>query len=78
MEQLIDLDENSCLRDVSNKDYYLRKKRERDYKQIEVKLETERPKRAYANNVGSFVCMHHATSANKFQQLPTLLGLTML
>ena len=42
MEQLIDLlDENSCLWDVSNKDYYLRKKRERAYKQIEEKLGTE-------------------------------------
>ena len=36
------LEENSCLRDVSNKDYYLRKKRERAYKQIEEKLGTER------------------------------------
>ena len=43
MEQLISLlEENSCLWDVSNKDYYLRKKRERTYKQIEEKLETER------------------------------------
>ena len=43
VEQLIDLlEENSCLWDVSNKDYYLRKKRERAYKQIEEKLGTER------------------------------------
>ena len=42
MEQLIDLEENSCLWNVSNKDYYLRKKRERAYKQIEEKLGTER------------------------------------
>ena len=42
-EQLIDLLEgNSCLWNVSNKDYYLRKKRERAYKQIEEKLGTER------------------------------------
>ena len=43
MEQLIDhLEENSRLWDVSNKDYYLRKKRERAYKQREEKLGTER------------------------------------
>ena len=43
MEQLIDLlEENSWLWDVSNKDYYLRKKRERAYKQIEEKLGSER------------------------------------
>ena len=43
VEQLIDLlEEISCLWDVSNKDYYLRKKRERVYKQIEEKLGTER------------------------------------
>ena len=43
VEQLIDLLEvNSCLWDVSNKDYYLRRKRERAYKQIEEKLGTER------------------------------------
>ena len=48
VEQLIDLlEENSCLWDVSNKDYnYFRKKRERAYKQIELeeKLGTERAK----------------------------------
>ena len=43
VEQLIDLlEENSCLWDVSNKDYYLRKKRERAHKQIEEKHGTER------------------------------------
>ena len=43
VEQLIDLlEENSCLWDVSNKDYLLRKKRERAYKQIEEMLRTER------------------------------------
>ena len=43
VEQLIDLlEENVCLWDVSNKDYYLRKKRERAHKQIEEKLRTER------------------------------------
>ena len=43
VEQLIDLlKETSCLWDVSNKDYYLRKKGERAYKQIEEKLGTER------------------------------------
>ena len=43
VEQLIDLlEENSFLWDVSNKDYYLRKKRERAYKQIQEKLGTER------------------------------------
>ena len=43
VEQLIDLlEENSCLWDVSNKDYLLRKKRERAYKQIEEMLGTER------------------------------------
>ena len=42
VEQLIDLlEENSCLWDVSNKDYYLRKNHERAYKQIEEKLGTE-------------------------------------
>ena len=40
MEHL--LEENSCLWDVSNKDCYLRKKRERAYKQTEEKLGTER------------------------------------
>ena len=42
VEQLIDLEENSCLWVVSNKDYYSRKKRERAYKQIEEKLGTKR------------------------------------
>ena len=43
VEQLIDLlEENFCLWDVSNIDYYLRKKRERAYKQIEEKFGTER------------------------------------
>ena len=43
VEQPIDLlEENSCLWNVSNKDYYLRKKHERAYKQIEGKLGTER------------------------------------
>ena len=43
VEQLIDLlEENSSLWDVSNKGYYLRKKRERAYKQIEEKFGTER------------------------------------
>ena len=43
MEQLIDLEEKSSLWDVSNKDYYLRKKRERAYiKQVEEKCGTER------------------------------------
>ena len=43
VEQLIHLlEENSCLWDVSNKDYYLRQKRERAYKQIEETLGTER------------------------------------
>ena len=43
VEQLIDLlEENSCLWDASNKDYYLRKKRERACKQIEEKHGTER------------------------------------
>ena len=44
VEQLIDLlEENFCLWDVSNKDYYLREKRERPaYKQIEEKIGTER------------------------------------
>ena len=43
VEQLIDLlEENSCLWDVSNKDYYLRKKRERAHKQIDEKHGTER------------------------------------
>ena len=42
VEQLIDLlEENSCHWEVSNKDYYLRKNRERAYKQIEEKLRTE-------------------------------------
>ena len=42
MEQLIDLlDENSCLWDVSNEDYYLKKKRERAYKQRETRFGTE-------------------------------------
>ena len=36
------LQENVCFWDVSNKDYYLRKKRERSYKQIEEKRGTER------------------------------------
>ena len=61
VEQLIDLEENSCLWDVSNKDYYLRKKRERAYKQIEEKLGTERAAikakiTNLANNVRSFAC----------------------
>ena len=43
VEQLIDLlEENYYLWAVSNKDYYLRKKRERVYKLIEEKLGTER------------------------------------
>ena len=43
VEQLINLlEENSCLWGVSNKDYYLRIKHERIYKQIEEKLVTER------------------------------------
>ena len=42
VEHLIDLEESSCLWDVSNKDYYLRKDRERAHKQIEEKLGTER------------------------------------
>ena len=43
VEQLIDLlEENPCLWDVSDKDYYLRKKRERAYKLMEEKLGTER------------------------------------
>ena len=36
------LQENFCFWDVSNKEYYLRKKRERSYKQIEEKRGTER------------------------------------
>ena len=77
MEQLIDLlEENSCLWNVSNKDYYLRKKRERAYKQIEEKLGRERAViKAKTDNdltptmlaVVAFVCMHHATSANNSQ-----------
>ena len=43
VKQLIDLlEENSCLRDVSNKDFFLRKKRDSAFKQIEEKLGTER------------------------------------
>ena len=42
-ETFIDLlEENSCVWEMSNKDYYLRKKRERVYKQIEEELGTER------------------------------------
>ena len=72
VEQLIDLlEENSCLWDVSNKDYYLRKKRERAYKQRKSLGQKELLK----NNdltptmlaVVAFVCMHHATSANNSQ-----------
>ena len=82
VEQLIDLEENSCLWDVSNKDYYLRKKRERAYKQIEEKLGTERAAikakiTNLANNVGSCCVRLHARR-NKRQQLPTSLGPTML
>ena len=42
VEQLIYLEENSCFWDVLNKGYYLRKRRERAYKQIKEKLGTER------------------------------------
>ena len=83
MEQPIDLEEKSCLWDVSNKDYYLRKKRESAYEQIEEKIGTEsaviKAKISSLHQhcwqlLAVFVRMHHATSANKRQQLPTLLG----
>ena len=81
VEQLIDLlEENSFLWNVSNKDYYLRKKRERAYKQMEKKLGTERAvikakiitlRQQYLQLSRSFA------STNKWQQLPTLLSPTM-
>ena len=69
------LEENSRLWDVSNKDYYLRKKHERAYKQIEEKLGAERAvviskQRPYGNNVGS-CCVHLYAPHNKCQQVPT-------
>ena len=42
VEQLIDLEEKSCPWDVSNKYYYLRKKRKRAYENIEEKIGTKR------------------------------------
>ena len=86
VEQLIDLlEENSgCPWGVSNKDYYLRKNNEGAYKQIEEKRGTERAVilKGQNNNLTptilAVVCMHHATIANKCQQLPTLLGPAML
>ena len=79
MEQLIDLlEESSFLWDVSNKDYYLRKKRERAYKQIEEKLGTERAVikakiTTLRQQCWQFVCMHNATSAN-VTTTPTIVG----
>ena len=77
VEQLIDLiKENSCLWDVSNKDYYLRKKCERADKQIEERLRTERAvikakiTTFGANNVDSCCVRLHAPR-NKCQQVPT-------
>ena len=69
MEQLIDLlEENSYLWDVSNEDYYLRRKRERAYKQIQEKLGTERAAIKQNDDLTAamlagavFICMHHAT-----------------
>ena len=79
MEQLIDLlEENSCIWDVSNKDYYLRKKRERAYKQIEEKLGTERAvikgkittlRQQCWQVLGSFACTTH-----KVPTIPNTVG----
>ena len=85
VEQLVDFEEKSCLWDVSNKDYYLRKKRERAYKRIEQKTETEwaviKAKiPSLPNNVGSCCVRLHAPR-NKCQQAPTtpnIVELTML
>ena len=60
---------------------------ERAYiKQIEEKLGTEKAVikaktttlRQQCLQAVAFVCMHHETSANNSQQLPTLLGPTLL
>ena len=86
VEQLIDLEENSCLWDVSNKDHYLRKKRYKAYKQIEEKLGTERAaikakittlRQQYWQVLCSFACTTQQVPTS-CQQLPTLLGPTML
>ena len=56
---------STCL--ANTKDYYLRKKREKAYKQIEEKLGTERAVNDLTPTMLAgvvFVCMHHATSAN--------------
>ena len=83
VEQLIDLRvENSCLWDVSNKDYYLRKKRERTYKQIEKKLGIERAviqaKITTLRQQCWQCCVRLHAPRNKCQQLPRLLGPSML
>ena len=74
----IDLEEKFCLWDVSDKNYYLGKKRQRAYKQIEEKLGTERAviraritilRRQHWQLLCSFACTTHkvSTSANNSQ-----------
>ena len=72
MEQLIDLlEENSCLWDVCSLNRYR--------KSLGQKGLLLRPKqRPYANNVGSCCVRLHHAPRNNCQQLPTLLGPTML
>ena len=74
VEQLIDLlEEKSFLWNVSNKDYYLRKKSERAYKRIEEKLGTERVViKAKITTLGQQCWQVLCSFAFTTQQVPTI------